>query len=270
MRMKRVAWSALLSAPLLLASAGARAQDLAPPSTETPTGSATPTPPDDTSPAPSKPVGHPAPSASPTSQDSSSKLADQEKKDSKRGLEWLYVLADGGFAYANMASLSHSNLMVQNASSSGPALGLSAGIRLLFLQLGVRANFNALSSFDLWQMDAELGFHIPIGHVEPYFGFHGGYCFVASLDDGLSGGGAPSITGGDAGLQLGFDYYFNHYVSLGVEVGGNLLFLHGSPPALPDGLTLSDIPANQRQTYEQSGDSVGLGVTTSLHLGFHL
>jgi hypothetical protein len=193
-----------------------------------------------------------------------------KKKDKGRGLEWFYLTADGGFSYVNMASVSSSKLAVQNASSDGPAFGVGAGVRLFFLQLGAQANLNALSSFNLWQLDAVLGFHIPLGHLEPYIGFHGGYCFVGSLDDGLSTTGGPSITGGDAGLQVGLDYYFNHFVSLGVEGAGNLLFLHGSPPPLPAGVDANMLTSQQKTVYDESGDSVGLGLSVTLHLGFHL
>jgi hypothetical protein len=193
-----------------------------------------------------------------------------EKKDAGRGHEWAYVDADVGISYVNMASLSSSTLQQQNMASAGPSFGVGAGFRLFILSLGARATLNSLSSFNLWQMDAELGFHIPKGHWEPYLGLHGGYCFVGSLDDGISGSPTDSITGGDAGLQGGVDYYFNHYVSLGLALGGNALFLHGAPPPLPSGVALASLPAKDRMLYEQSGDSVGLGLGASLRLGFHL
>jgi hypothetical protein len=225
---------------LLLMAPSARAQDLAPPSTGTPT---------DTS--------NPGAAAPPPEE---AKLDKEEKKDSKRGLEWVYLNADAGFSYISMNSLSSSTLSVQNTSSQGPTFGVAAGIRLFILTLGVRANLNTLSSFNLWQMDAELGFHIPIGHWEPYFGLHGGYCFVGSLADGVSGSPNVTINGGDAGLQLGLDYYFNHFVSLGLDVSGNLLFLTGT----------AQVPAALASAVPASGDSIGFGIAPSLHLGFHL
>jgi hypothetical protein len=233
--------------PLLSFAKNAHAQDLAPPSTG----------------AQADPSSTPPPPAE------DAKLGTEEKKDSKRGLEWVYLNADAGFSYISMDSLSNSNLGVTNSSSAGPTFGVAAGIRLFILTLGARANLNALSSFNLWQMDAELGIHIPIGHWEPYFGLHGGYCFVGSLDDGISGSPNVSVTGGDAGAQLGLDYYFNHFVSLGIDVSGNALFLNRPPTALPAGVS-SQLTASQQAIYKQSGDSVGLGVAPSLRLGFHL
>jgi hypothetical protein len=184
---------------------------------------------------------------------------------SKRGLEWVYLNADAGFSYINMTGFSGSNLVTVNNAAAGPTFGVGAGIRLFILTLGVRANLNELSTFNLWQLDGELGFHIPIGHWDPYLGLHGGYCFVGSLDDGLSGSSANlSITGGDAGLQVGVDYYFNHFVSLGIEGSGDALFL-SRPAVAPSGL-----PPEAAMAYQASADSVGFGVIGSLHLGFHL
>jgi len=247
-RARRAAFAAApLAVSLCFVASQASAQDLPPPSTDTsPTGT----------------PGTTAPTTSPPPPEGA-KLANEEKKDSKRGLEWFYLNADAGFSYINMSSLSASTLSVQNTASEGPTFGVGAGIRLFILTLGVRANLNALSTFNLWQMDAELGIHIPIGHFDPYFGLHGGYCFVGSLSDGLSGSPNISINGGDAGLQLGLDYYFNHFVSLGIDVSGNLLFLTGTS-------TVPAAVASQVPLASQSGDSVGFGIAPSLHLGLHL
>jgi len=261
MRMTR-AWLAASSFACAFALLGSRAeaQDLVPPSTGTPSSGDTATPP----PA----AGTPPPEGT--------RLDADEKKDSGRGLEWFYLNASVGYSYANMSSLSSSNLTpsIQSASSAGPAFGAGLGIRLFIVSIGAQATLNELSNFNLWQMDAQLSLHIPIGHWEPYFGLHGGYCFVAAFDaaglaDGISGSPNVSITGGDGGLQLGLDYYFNHFVSLGIEGDGSVLFLHRPPTTLPTALE-SQLTSSQLAAYQQSGDSVGLGVIGSVHLGFHL
>jgi hypothetical protein len=226
--------------------------------------------------APPPPMAAPAPAdpnAPPPGEEG--KLNKDEKKDSGRGLEWLYLDAHGGFSYIDMASFSASSLGLAQTSSAGGAFGVGAGIRLLILTLGARATINELSAFNLWQLDGELGFHIPIGHFEPYFGLHGGYAFVGTLDAsaiGSAASGSPNVAvhGGDAGLQVGLDYYFNHYISLGLEVSGNALFLHRPPVSLPAGIPVSAIPPSEQQLYNGSGDSVGLGVIGSLHVGLHL
>jgi hypothetical protein len=264
---------ALVAAPslacaLLLLSASASAQDLAPPSTGEPAA--------DDSAASAPKDGNAKPD--------DKKADDEKKKDSGRGLEWVYLNAGAGFSYIDMSVISASNLLPgpltatsnQPSASQGPAFSLGAGLRLFILTLGARATLNELSAFNLWQIDGELGLHIPIGHFEPYFGLHGGYCFVGTLSDGLSGltSGSQSpaiqISGGDFGAQLGLDYYFNHFVSLGIDVSGSLLFLQRPPaplPKLPAGVT---VPASLQSDYAKSGDSIGAGVAPTLRLGFHL
>jgi len=234
------------TALLLLASASANAQDLAPPPVGTP----------------------PDPNAPPTPPADDAKREKEEKKDSGRGLEWLYLTADAGFSYMNMTGLS-GTLTPTTTTSEGPAFGFGAGIRLVILQLGVHATLNDLSAFNLWQVDGVLGFHIPIGHWEPYFGLHGGYCFVGNLTSGLSGSPDISITGGDAGLQLGLDYYYNHFVSLGLEADASALFLSRPATTLTSAQSAL-LPPSAASAYQASGDSIGYGVIGALHLGFHL
>jgi hypothetical protein len=232
----------------------AHAQDLAPP----PTGNAGDAPPP---PATTQPP--------PAHTDSEEKK--EEKKDSGHGLEWVFLNADAGFSYINMTSISSSNLnpsTVSNASQ-GPKFGVGAGVRLFILTLGVHANLNELSMFNLYQFDGELGFHIPIGHFEPYLGLHGGYCFVGSLSDAISNTANLSITGGDVGAQLGFEYYFNHFVSIGIEGAASAYFLQRPATTLPASAAAM-IPAADQALYQQSGDSVGFGASGMFHVGFHL
>ncbi len=206
--------------------------------------------------------------------------ADLPEEHHGRGPEFLYLSADAGFSYIDMASFSSSTFAVQKTSSYGPMFGFGDGLRLDILKLCVRANLNELSDFNLWQLDAELGLHIPSHHWDVYLGIHGGYAFVGTLDStsvsqvaGESPGGV-TIRGGDAGLQIGADYYFNHFLSLGFELAGNALFLHRPPASLPADFS-SLPPAVQQQftsqpLYQDSGDSIGLGAALSLHLGVHI
>jgi hypothetical protein len=236
----------------LLAPSRAFAQDLEPP----PTGTPPPPPPPSTVGQTPPPVDDNEPTG-------------EKKKDSGRGLEWFYLNADAGLGYVNMTSFSSSNFALQTTSSTGPSFGAAAGLRLFIVTIGARANFNDLADFQFWQLDGEIGLHIPIGHFEPYFGIHGGYCFVGSLTAGVSNSPSVTVTGGDAGLQVGLDYYFNHFVSLGLDVSGNALFMSRPATTLPADV-VSQLPAQDQTAYKQSGDSVGFGLTPSLRLGFHL
>ena len=88
---------------------------------------------------------------------------DQKKNDTTReledgglGLEWVYLNADVGTAFTDLVSLKSSNWQLQDNSASGPAFGLGAGVRLVFLSAGFRVRDLQLSSFSLWETDLAL------------------------------------------------------------------------------------------------------------------
>jgi hypothetical protein len=231
---------------------------------------------------PSTPSFPPPPTA-PTAQGDqaqSERLASDEKKDSGRILELVWANAEAGFSYINMQQFSSSSLQIQNATSAGGVFGLGAGVRLLVFTLGVRARLNELSAFNFWEINGELGCHIPVKKWDPYFALHGGYTFVgtlssSALSESLSASASDiSIHGADAGLSVGADYYFIPFLSLGLDVTGQALFLSRPPVALPPGF--DELPASEQATikknplYTASGDSVGFGVSGSLHVGLHI
>jgi hypothetical protein len=211
--------------------------------------------------------------------------ADDERKDSGLGLEWVWLQPIVGATYVGLDSFNSSNLQLQTTKSAGAEVGVAGGVRLLFLSLGISARDLLLNEMSLWELDADVAFHTRVDHVDPYFGLRGGYSFDGSLGSGAGeafDGASPSgisLHGWNAGLIVGCDYYFNHYVSLGIEAGVQFLFLQRppvQPPAIltnpPPGLT----PAQQQQAqalaqaYRESGSSVGFGADGTLHLGLHL
>jgi hypothetical protein len=204
------------------------------------------------------------------------RLANDEKKDSGRVLELVWANAEAGFGYVNLQSLNNKNLEIQNSASSGGMFGVGAGIRLAIFTLGVRARLNELSSFNLWETNGEFGFHIPIKKWDPYLSLHGGYTFVGTLDSSALSSAASSaasdfsVHGADAGLSLGVDYYFIPFVSLGLDLSAEALFL--SRPALvtlPAAAT-NNLSAADQAALKASGDAAGIGASGSLHLGLHI
>jgi hypothetical protein len=197
-----------------------------------------------------------------------------ESQDSGLGLEWVYLNADAGFAYAKMASFSQTNLALQQTKSAGGAFGIGAGVRLLFFTLGVRARDLQLSDFNLWELDAEAAFHIRIWRIDPYFGVRGGYAFVGTLNSSAVDANSSdvSVHGFNVGPMFGIDVYLSKLVSIGGEANAELIYLKRPPVALPSGVTPQDVsmlsPA-QQELYNQSGSSFGLGVVATAHLGLH-
>jgi hypothetical protein len=175
-----------------------------------------------------------------------------------------------------MQSFSASNLALTKTEDGGPAFGVAAGVRLLFLTLGVRVRDLLLSSIgSLWELSLEGALHTRIWRIDPYFGVRGGYNFVGSLGGSsvqVATGGSPSdvsIHGFNVGPMVGIDVYFSKLVSLGGDVDGQFLFLQRPTPPLPRGVTLQMLPPEAQALYSESGSSAGFGVTGAVHLGIH-
>jgi hypothetical protein len=234
------------AALILFAAGGASAQDLQAP------------PPMSTTPPPA--------TYSPSSDDS---------QDSGLGLEWVYLNADAGFAYTNMATFSETNLNLQQTSSAGGAFAVGAGVRLLFFTLGVRGRDLQLSSYNLWELDGEAAFHIRIWRIDPYFGVRGGYAFVGSLGSATAPDASTSgvsVHGLNVGPMFGIDVYISSLFSIGAEANAEFLYLKRPPAPLPSGVTQADVAMlspEQQALYQQSGSSAGFGAIATLHAGLH-
>ncbi|MGD0678188.1 MAG: hypothetical protein ABSC94_22480 [Polyangiaceae bacterium] len=202
--------------------------------------------------------------------------ADDESKDSGLGLEWAWIDADIGGSFAGLDSVNQSNLSLQNTKSGGGAFAFGAGVRLFALTVGVRARDLQLSAFNLWEIGGEAALHARIGHLDPYFGLRGGYAFVGTLSSSaLESAEQPSasevkIHGFNAGFMAGIDYYFNHFVSLGVDANPEFLFLQRPKVAIPPGLPASvQMAVESSPLYQQSGTSIGFAFTATAHVGVH-
>src|SRR5262249_60046743 len=81
----------------------------------------------------------------------------------------------------DMESFNSDKLALQKTSSLGPMFSLGAGVRFLIFTAGVRAKLHQLSTFNLWQLNAEAAFHFTETKFDPYLGAHVGYSFVGTL-----------------------------------------------------------------------------------------
>jgi hypothetical protein len=309
--MNRLFLAVLVAAPLALAEPPARAQEPpdptqeptpAPePSTPAPVEPApepvTPTPapvtpapeptPEPVAPTPVTPAPEPAPvQPLPPAQESAAPPPEPNPYRSERDLgpEWLWANADIGYSYADLASFNSSNFALQNTKTSGIVAGAGAGVRLVFLTLGVRARDLPMDDFNLVELDAEGALHARLGHSDLYLGARGGYAFSGSLSAktigaAASSGGAPpnvNVHGGNFGLTLGFDYYINHYFSVGFDGNPEALILERPPAPIPYPAGTTPImqqiikqELEMQPIYKESGSSIGFAFLASVHLGVH-
>ena len=265
----------LATTALLLATSAARAQDATPPP---PAPGLAPPPPMDPN-APGSPTADPnaAPPGDPTAQ----KLDEAERQDSGRNFELFWIDSYLGGSYIDMRQFSASTLALEKASSAGPMVAFGMGLRFVILVLGVRVKYNALSAFNMWQLNGEIGFKIPISKADLLLGLHGGYSFVGNLGQGTvatNNGGTPTdtdavkIRGFNAGLDLGFDYYITPLFSLGAGAFVDFLFLNRPPltPPAAAGLTPEQQALIAKDPlYQSSGTSAGLQFGGGLRLGVH-
>jgi hypothetical protein len=271
--------AAVVAELLLLGAPRAFAQDAAPPpATEAPSSSVTVVTPSSADAAPASAEAAPAGTA-PAANAPAVQTVVVEKKDTTRmledgglGLEWVYLNADVGAAFTDLVSLKSSNWAIQDNSASGPAFGIAAGVRLIFLSLGLRARDLQLSSFNLWEVDAEAALHFRIWRIDGSIGARGGYAFLGKFSaDSLvtsTGSSASNVTvhGWNVGPTVDLDVYITKHISVGVDANAEALFL--KRPALPlqPGQT---IPPQYQELYADSGSSIGAGFVATAHLGVH-
>jgi hypothetical protein len=267
----RLFFAAATSGFLLTLTAGASAQDLAPapatatPATETPAASTEST----TVVEPAQPAA-----AQPAVRTVVVKERDTAAEIQNGGLgwEWVYLNADVGVAYTDLVSLRASNWQLQDNSSTGPAFGIGAGVRLLFLTLGLRARDLAFPTFNMWETDLEAALHFRIWRVDMAIGGRGGYAFLGSFSaDSLqtSSGSTPSdvtVHGWNVGPTFDVDVYLSKRISVGVDANAEFLFLQRPPIPLKSGQM---VPNGFEGLYANSGSSVGAGFVGMTHLGVH-
>ncbi len=206
-------------------------------------------------------------------------LDEAEREDSGRNFELFWVDGMIGGSYIDMRQFSADSFQLENASAGGPMFSLGAGLRLVMFVAGARVRHHALSSFNMWQINAEAGLKIPIRSFDVLFQLHGGYSFVGRLGDvGLATNtntpaatDAVSVRGFNGGLDLGFDYYVSPLFSVGAGVLADVLFLNRPPVDKPAGLTAEQQAAIANDPlYQQSGSSIGFQLAGGLRLGLHL
>ena len=177
--------------------------------------------------------------------------------------EILYLNAAFGVQYVGLQTLHLTKELFPSqvhTADVGGAASLGAGVRLLFVTVGPRFQFGHFRDWDLWTLDAEVGFKIPLGAVEPYIVFAAGYAKVGSLKNSK-----VRVQGYDVRLGFGADYYFNKAFSVGASATAEVL-----------GLTRPGVDLNQgtgsvsEDVYKLDGSSVGAALMASAVVGFHL
>ena len=217
----------------------------------------------------------PGSSSDPNSPDAQTErsLEKADREDSGRGLEFVWLNAEIGGEHLGLQTFKANNLVdagTVKTSQTGLLYGAGLGVRLVFITLGARFRLGNFSEWDLWTLNGELGIHIPLGSVEPYFTFGGGYASLGSFGGKSLGGSLESedvdVKGYDIRGGFGIDFYVSDHFSLGANLTGEVLALT-RPGVNPSKLQTST--ASEQDVYKADGSSWGGGATLTAVAGLH-
>ena len=167
-------------------------------------------------------------------------------------------------------------------SGVGPTANVGAGIRLVFLTLGVRgrvASFEdnsptqSVGAWQIWSLDGELGLRAPLGRFEPHGAVAVGYASFGGLGSALQGlSDGLDVHGVDGRLEGGVDYWVTRSISVGADLSGGVLAvvrpgISARDLATPKEIgTINDAKA---RVLEANGSSVGWIFAATGDLGVH-
>jgi hypothetical protein len=214
----------------------------------------------------------------PTKTETEQDLDDAKEKDSGRGLSFVWLNVEGGYEHVGLQTF---NIDEQNftagfieTSANGGVIGAGLGVQLLFLTIGARGRIGLLDAWQLFSVGGEIGFHIPIGRLEPRFNLGGGYAAVGSFSDAVLGEETSvSIRGFYARAGGGLDFFITPVFSIGGAVSWEFMGLT-RPGLSPTEIAsiegrASDVEKAKAQALAAEGSGYGSAFTATGVLGLH-
>jgi hypothetical protein len=221
-------------------------------------------------PPPTTDMTAPPPPPSQTERD----LAEAEKEDSGRGLEFVWLNGEIGVQHLGLQTFKANKLVdaaVVKTTQSGLLFGGGLGLRLVFVTAGARFRLGNFSDWQLWTLDGEVGIRVPIGVIEPYFDLAAGYASMGHFDASNVGAdfnkAGVSVTGFNVRIGGGLDLYLSDVVSIGGKVSGDMMFL--SRPKVADSNLTTGGGTLAADVYGADGTSIGGGLTFTAVVGLH-
>ncbi|MEO7036141.1 MAG: hypothetical protein ABI548_19535 [Polyangiaceae bacterium] len=191
-----------------------------------------------------------------------------DKEDSGRGLEFVWLNAEAGPEYLGLQTLKAKGLVdnaVIHSKDLGMAYGAGLGVRLLVFTMGARFRFGNFPDWQTWTLNAEGGMHIPLGRVEPYVTFGGGYASLGAYNkDKLNGLPLSAAHGFNVRGGAGVDWCLTNTFSIGANLAGEILYLSRKAS--------ETVPTQGAVSYSAvipGGSGIGAGMTLSAVLGLH-
>jgi hypothetical protein len=184
-----------------------------------------------------------------------------------KGPDVLFLETETGIAYVGLQTLHVKRDVVPTSTRDedfGGFFGLMGGMKLLFLSVGPHARFGRFRDWDTWSLDLDVGFHAPVGPLEPFLRLGGGYTRLSRAFDKVPSGGSIHSDGYDISLTFGADYFLTHYLAIGGRFGGELIGLRRA------GVNLDKQDGLVNDYLKYDGAALGFALNGALALGLHL
>ena len=210
------------------------------------------------------------------------KHAEEEKEKeldlSKESPRAVYFSGDVGVTRSDLGGISD-NTGFDRTVANGLMYGLSTGLRLRDLRLGVRWRVYDTTEFALWTFALSAGYGLPLRPVSPVFSAHVGYVFDQDIQSALfqksiaPGTVLPpdvDVKGLLAGIDINASYWVTRFVRLGVFIGADLMFLNRSKVAVPYSIFGTPAEYSSLPLYSDSGSAIGLNINAGLRGAFDI
>jgi len=216
------------------------------------------------------PATQPPPPAAPSTEQ---RLDQAREKDSGRGVDFLYADIEGGFEHVGLKTFSSDEESLTagfaGTTGSGPVIGASLALQLLFVTIGPRVRVGFFPDWQLFSAGGEVGIRIPVGNLEPHLALGAGYTALGSFEtvEEIDVRGFYARAGG------GLDYYVTPALSLGAAASWELLGLT-RPELGPDDIARIRNEQGADQTRAEllaaEGTSYGSALAITAVVGLHL
>lgn len=207
-------------------------------------------------------------------------LDEAKKKDTGRGLSFLWLDASGGFQYVDLQTFNVDEKAFTagfiETKEQGGMVGAGLGVQLLFFTIGARGRVGFFKDWQLFSVGGEVGFRIPLGKWEPHIDVGGGYAALGNARGALEGAAdAISIRGFYVRAGGGLDYFVTPRLSLGLSATADFMAMTrpGVSPAeiskIKSAPTATNVQRASADLLALEGSGYGLSVAATGVAGVH-
>lgn len=224
------------------------------------------------------PMGTAEPARGPAPSETEKDLDKAEEEDSGRGMTWFWLEVEGGYQYVGLETFTADEEQLsagfESSVAHGGFVGAGLGLQLLIVRLGPRFRVGFFEEWQMYSVDGEVGFRIPIGIVEPHLEVAAGYTALGNVSSVFTGAAdAVSIDGFNVRPSFGLDIFPTEFLSVGAVFSWELMGLTrpGVDPTVVADIqadpNVSDPEKAKAELLRYDGSSYGQAFTLGARLG---